>query len=282
MKIKQYLKKTTINILLYMLGAKSTPIRDLWNKHSEKRIDMYVNNKLKFVKECRTAYKVLTPTGFKQIHKVYKTVPYEIYEVTCENGMVLKCADKHLLFNVDKDIFLFVDQLYKGEIIQTLYGYSQIVSIRRTKQVEHMYDIEIDDYFEQRYYTNGILSHNTTTIGAYLLWFAAFRDEEDPVTVLVVSNKSDNAKEVIERIKTMYEGMPMWLKPGVTDDGYNKHSLKFDNGSRIISQATSENSGRGLSISLLFCHHKSNTVEILDDDGNIRNITMEELAELLK
>lgn len=85
--------------------------------------------------------------------------------------------------------------------------------------------------------------------GAYLLWFAAFNFEK---TVVIASNKNDNAMEMIHRVRFIYERLPHWLKPGLTPDGWNKHSVAFDNDSRIISQATSENTGRGLSISLLF------------------------------
>jgi len=85
--------------------------------------------------------------------------------------------------------------------------------------------------------------------GAYLLWYAMFHFEK---TILIASNMNANAMEMIYRIKFMYERVPHWLKPGLTDDGYNKHAIGFDNGSRIISTATSENSGRGLAISLLF------------------------------
>lgn len=85
--------------------------------------------------------------------------------------------------------------------------------------------------------------------GAYLLWFAMFHFEK---TVVIASNKNDNAMEMIHRIRFIYERVPQWLKPGLPEDGWNKHSVAFDNGSRIISQATSENTGRGLAISLLF------------------------------
>lgn len=85
--------------------------------------------------------------------------------------------------------------------------------------------------------------------GAYLLWYATFVDEQ---TILILSNKNDNAMEMIHRVRFIYEKLPHWIKAGLTADGWNKHSVSFDNGSRIISQATSENSGRGLSISLLF------------------------------
>jgi hypothetical protein len=97
---------------------------------------------------------------------------------------------------------------------------------------------------------NMVPTHNSTVSAAYLLWFSMFHEDK---TVLIVSNKNDNAMEMITRIRFAYENLPMWLKPGITDDGWNKHNVGFDNGSRIVSQATSENSGRGMSISLLFC-----------------------------
>jgi Terminase RNaseH-like domain/Terminase large subunit, T4likevirus-type, N-terminal len=85
--------------------------------------------------------------------------------------------------------------------------------------------------------------------GAYLLWYAMFKFEQ---TVVIASNKNDNAMEMIHRVRFIYERLPHWLKPGLTEDGWNKHSVGFDNGSRIISQATSENTGRGLAVSLFF------------------------------
>lgn len=94
-----------------------------------------------------------------------------------------------------------------------------------------------------------IPTHNSVSAGAFLLWYAMFHFDK---TVLIASNKNDNAMEMIHRIRIAYENLPMWLKPGVLEDGWNKHSVGFDNGSRIISEATSESSGRGLSISLLY------------------------------
>jgi hypothetical protein len=87
------------------------------------------------------------------------------------------------------------------------------------------------------------------TSAIFLLWFAMFNPDK---TVLIAANKNANAMEMIQRISYSYESLPMWLKPGVTHDGFNKHEIKFDNGSRLVSTATSENSGRGMAISLLF------------------------------
>jgi len=89
----------------------------------------------------------------------------------------------------------------------------------------------------------------TTCAAAFFLWYASFEEHK---TVLIVSNKESNATEFIHRIQVMYEYLPKWLKPGVTSDGWNKKSVGFDNGCRVISRATSESSARGLSLSIVF------------------------------
>jgi len=106
------------------------------------------------------------------------------------------------------------------------------------------------DHPKQLYITdNFTVTHNSITSAIFLLWFAMFNPDK---TLLIAANKNDLAIEMIQRIQYAYEFLPMWLKPGVTDDGWNKHSIKFDNKSRIVSTATSANSGRGMSISLLY------------------------------
>ena len=89
----------------------------------------------------------------------------------------------------------------------------------------------------------------STTVSMFLMWFAMFHKDK---TVLIASNKNSSAMEMISRIQYAYMHVPSFLKPGVTEDGWNKHSVKFENDSKIISEATSENSGRSMSISLLY------------------------------
>lgn len=68
--------------------------------------------------------------------------------------------------------------------------------------------------------------------------------------ILIASKNNGHATELLDRMKYAYEELPFWLKPGVVF--YNRHSVKFDNGSLIRSEATTEKTGRGLSISWLF------------------------------
>lgn len=89
----------------------------------------------------------------------------------------------------------------------------------------------------------------STCASAYILWFAIFHFDK---TILIASNKNKTAMEMISRIRFAYLNLPIWLKPGIKDDGWNKHNIYFDNESRIESTATSATSGVGMSISLLY------------------------------
>lgn len=90
----------------------------------------------------------------------------------------------------------------------------------------------------------------STTASAFLLWFAIFHENKH---ILIVSNRNAGSMEMISRIEFMYEHLPHWLKPAIDSEHWNMHSKWFNNGSKIDSEATTVQSGRGLSISLLFC-----------------------------
>lgn len=190
---------------------------------------------------------IQTPSGMSKIKHTHKTVQYDVWELKTTNH-TLKCADKHIVID-QYDRERFVDSLQLGELIQTEDGLESVVSVMKLDiPSENMYDIELDDGVHL-YYTDGIVSHNSITSAIYLLWYAMFHFEK---TILIASNKNAGAMEMIHRIRFAYEELPYWLKAGITEDGWNKHQVGFDNGSRIISTATSEDSGRGLSISKLF------------------------------
>jgi hypothetical protein len=69
-------------------------------------------------------------------------------------------------------------------------------------------------------------------------------------TILVAAHKYLGAQEIMQRIRYAYELCPNHIRAGAVS--YNKGSLEFDNGSRIVSQTTTENTGRGMSITLLY------------------------------
>ena len=107
----------------------------------------------------------------------------------------------------------------------------------------------IDTYVNNRFSIN-LLSRQTgktTTAAGYLLWYAMFKPDS---TILVAAHKYSGVQEIMQRIRYAYELCPDHIRAGVTS--YNKGSMEFDNGSRIVAQATTENTGRGMSITLLY------------------------------
>jgi hypothetical protein len=88
----------------------------------------------------------------------------------------------------------------------------------------------------------------TTSAGGYLLWYAMFKPDS---TILIAAHKYTGAQEIMQRIRYAYELCPDFIRAGCTS--YNKGSIEFENGSRIVSQTTTETTGRGMSITLLYC-----------------------------
>lgn len=245
----KFFERIKDRITRWCLSEQTITIGELYHNNSPISIDRYNpdTDTIKFVGES-TIKNVLvkTPTGYSPIKRCLKTIEFEKWTISTPS-YTLCGADKHIVI-LSNGNECFIENLNIGDLVQTETGNEPIISIDKSIDKEHMYDLELDDD-NHVYYTNGILSHNTWCTAVYLLWFAMFNFEK---TILIASNKDDNAMENIFRIRFMYERLPHWLKPGLTDDGWNKHGVGFDNGSRIISTATSENSGRGLSISLLF------------------------------
>ena len=87
----------------------------------------------------------------------------------------------------------------------------------------------------------------TTTAVAVILHYVLFNEHK---TVALLANKGDAAREILDRIKIAYEALPKWMQQGVIE--WNKGSVEFENGCKIIAGATSSSAIRGKSISFLY------------------------------
>lgn len=113
------------------------------------------------------------------------------------------------------------------------------------------YQTRLIDVYHNYRYSISLMPRQTgksTSAAGYLLWYAMFVPDS---TILVAAHKYLGAQEIMQRVRYAYENCPDFIRAGVTS--YNKGSLDFENGSRIVSQTTTENTGRGMSISLLYC-----------------------------
>jgi hypothetical protein len=108
----------------------------------------------------------------------------------------------------------------------------------------------LDAYHGHRFNINMLPRQmgKTTCAAGYLLWYAMFHPDQ---TILISAHKYTGSQEIMQRIRYAYELCPDHIRSGVVN--YNKGSIEFDNGSRIVSTTTTGNTGRGMSISLLYC-----------------------------
>lgn len=145
-----------------------------------------------------------------------------------------KCADPVTGPHYFLSNYFYIQHPTKGNILYKPYAYqTELINIY------HNYRNSISMLSRQL--------GKTGTAAGYLLWVAMFNPDS---TILIASNKHSSALEIMHRIRYAYEYCPEFIKCGVKS--YNKGSIEFDNESRIISQATTENTGRGMSITLLF------------------------------
>jgi hypothetical protein len=220
-------------------------------------------------------WSINTDSGWQPLIDVKQTIEYEIWELYLDNGSILKCADDHIVFTEDYEE-IFVKNLKIGDNIITDTGLSSVINIVATGDYNNMYDVGVDSE-DHRFYSDGILSHNTTCAAGYILWYTMFHPDQ---TVLIAAHKFTGSQEIMQRIRYGYELCPDFIRAGVVS--YNKGSVDFDNGSRIVSTTTTETTGRGLSISLLYCLDGDSTVKIRDKNTKIEeDISLHDLYSRL-
>jgi hypothetical protein len=121
-------------------------------------------------------------------------------------------------------------------------------------------------------------SGKTVTIATYLLWCALTRQN---INIGIAANVVSLAQEVLDKIKKIYIEMPIWLQPGLMS--WNKQSVEFDNGNKIMISASNSDAFRGFSLSILYCSHEDEMVTVRDKEtGNIKEISLKELNDELK
>ena len=146
----------------------------------------------------------------------------------------IKCCDPDTGYLYFMDNFFMIQHPTKGSMVYHPYGYQ-----KRLINTYHNYRFSISLMPRQ--------SGKSTSAAGYLLWYAMFVPDS---TILIAAHKYTGAQEIMQRVRYAYENCPDYIKAGATT--YNKGNLDFENGSRIVSATTTENTGRGMSITLLY------------------------------
>lgn len=123
--------------------------------------------------------------------------------------------------------YFYIRSLDKGPILFDLYDYQKrfLTEVRKNRFI-------ICKFPRQ--------TGKTSCVTGDILHMTQFTPD---YKVAVLANKQKTATEILDRIKMAYERLPMWLKQGVVE--WNKQSIKFENGSKIIASSTSATAVRG-------------------------------------
>ena len=201
--------------------------------------------------------KVKTDTGYEVVTDLHLTQPYKHYILKTKNYK-LSCADNHIVFNGDY-CEVFVKDLKSGDLIWTESGLESVEFIKLDNFKSSMFDATVE-HKNHRYYTNGILSHNTISASIFMLHTILFNNDKN---IMIVANKGDTSVEIVDKIKSIYTLLPFFLKPGIKT--WNQKSLTFENGCRIKTSARTKTPAIGFTIDILyldeFAHIPSNIIE---------------------
>ena len=148
---------------------------------------------------------------------------------------LLQCMDPDRGYLHFAKNFAYIQHPVKGKLLFEPFDYQE-----RLLESYHNFRFNINMLPRQ--------TGKTTCAAIYLVWYAMFHPDQ---TILIAAHKYTGAQEIMQRIRYVYECCPDHIRAGVIN--YNKGSIEFENGSRIVSATTTGNTGRGMSISLLYC-----------------------------
>ena len=188
--------------------------------------------------------KVLTDAGYQPVTHIYTTKPFSICKISTEEGYSAEVADTHMLYDEHMRTVLAAD-LHVGDTIMTERGPRRVLSVEKGRIPVCMMDVTVDHPFH-RYYTDGLLSHNSTTTAIFCLWSVIFRNDRN---ALILSKSGPAGQDLIKKIKDMYLYLPYHLKLGTLK--WNQSEIAFDNNSTISTEAFSPTAGLGKTINFL-------------------------------
>ena len=109
----------------------------------------------------------------------------------------------------------------------------------------------------------------STLSAGYSLWLMLFQQDKN---ILCIATKQETAKNMVTKVKFMYENLPSWLKVDAAEN--NKLNLRLINGSQIKATSASSDAGRSEAVSLLLIDEAA----FIDNIGEIWASAQQTLA----
>jgi len=142
----------------------------------------------------------------------------------------IKCATDPVHFMKK---YCFIQHPQRGKILFTLYPFQE-------KVLQLFKDNPYSLILKSRQ-----LGISTLTAG-YSLWLMLFHEGKN---VLCVATKQETAKNLVTKVKFMYDNLPSWLQ--ISTEENNKLTLRLTNGSQIKATSAASDAGRSEAVSML-------------------------------
>lgn len=90
-------------------------------------------------------------------------------------------------------------------------------------------------------------SGKTTVVAGILLWYILFNKD---FNIGILAHKHSQSREILARLQLAYEWIPSWMQQGIVE--WNKGSVELENGSKVVTAATTGSALRGGSYNLIY------------------------------
>lgn len=166
---------------------------------------------------------------------------YEGKQMLRKGNIVFEYTDNEIteIAKCAKDIIYFAE---KYAVVMTDEG------IRKVKMREYQKDL-LRSFQENRF--NVVVAARqmgkTVTASIFNAWYMLFNYDK---TTLLLANKAETTKEIIDKAKVVMENIPFFMKPGILK--YDVMSMRADNGCRLVGQSTTAKAGIGFTIHNLY------------------------------
>jgi len=137
---------------------------------------------------------VMTDEGWKKVECFWKTELQQLYELETESGHKLIASEDHRVMTQRGWIKLKNLEENDEIVVNKELTTSKIKSIKKLNRIENCYDIQVID--NKRYFSNGILSHNSTIFDA--ISYALFGQVTKKVNIPQIVNEQIDQDCMVE------------------------------------------------------------------------------------
>jgi len=166
---------------------------------------------------------------------------YEGRQYLRKGNIVFEYTDEEIaeLAKCASDIVYFAE---KYAVVMTDNGIQKVVLREYQKRM-------LRNFQQERF--NIVLASRqmgkTVTASIFNAWYLTFNVDKN---TLLLANKSDTTKEIIDKAKVVIENLPFFMKPGIIK--YDVMNVRCDNGCRLVGQSTTAKAGIGFTIHNLY------------------------------